>query len=206
MDNVEVTIFSRKMRDDLYSKRRLFEEYQDLTQEQEMERVKRFLIDIVNISEDAIKMILTDSFDNTLIVNKQGQVFKASNMNSNFYLIENLKPITGDGYTNEEVEQIGKINFYLAQETNKRFQLAFPNYRSFKGYGQLKPYMHHSEAPSKAEEDWPVYKKETCARKHCHRLANSHCGHCKAVHYCSRPCQVSDWHNGHAGSCKKCDK
>merc|ERR1712096_537006 len=36
----------------------------------------------------------------------------------------------------------------------------------------------------------------------CQATATKRCSRCKAAWYCSRKCQVEDWKDGHASSCK----
>lgn len=200
---VKVVIFSRKMRPEIYKQRGFFEEYRGLSQEQELERAKKLLTEL-NIPADNIKIFLSSGMENTLIVNKKGEIFRASPHNKMFYAIKDVEKISRTALvTANDAVKIQEEGNYITNATRARVLEAFSdeikaNNGRFNINDLRKPYMKASEAP----KDWPCYTSNVCMVSNCHRLSKNHCGACKQVSYCSKECQIADWPK-HKLNCKK---
>lgn len=203
MGDVKVTIFSRKMREEIYRQRGFFEEYKGLSQEEELQRTKSVLLAFA-IPAENIRVIISNDLDNTLIVDKQGQVFRACEFNKNFYTVKGTEILTRTrAVPVTELPKRKEIASYYADETRKRMGQAYKEeIAASNGVFNIntlrKPYLHAAEAP----QGWPCYKQKICSITNCHRLAESLCSRCKKASYCSRECQTADWPN-HKLGCKQ---
>lgn len=193
LSDVRITMFSRKMKEKLYNQWGFFEAFKSLTQAQELERTKNILIALLKINPDQVRVFLSTGDEKSIVVAKEGQIFRSWHVNKNFCPLDGLDIVSNSQYSMpHESAKRREVESYFTDESKKLMKLAYDKHREMVNFGSAKPYVRDYDAP----KDWPVViKGPVCEIKNCYRLADSHCGRCKKSHYCSQFCQKKDWPN-----------
>lgn len=192
--NLQCVIYSKRMDVYQYIIEGHSKEYLASSHEGELNRLIGIFVTDFGIPVQNIVLSLDANNEFSVAINKNGEIFQISEVENNFYQVENW----------ERLNPYGK-----RQAMSKKFQegskLRVRN--AFSHLIGMNPdeiakvkYLTHMSLTDIPNKEWPTIGHE-CFNQSCFNPGEQVCSKCKKAHYCSRACQLKDWPR-HKGTCK----